>query len=142
MFCNRIVTQETGSPKIRKDWFVVSTKTSKVLNPSQVNRLFEQDFSEVNMKGRGSLLSQEETKFMAKAKEGTCLCPGYEIPLPLKNADVVSVLSKNCELALHCLLPLKKRFSSCKSFQDQYVTFIDSLFMNGYAEMVPHLMVA
>ena len=132
--CNRIVTREVGFTSIRNDRFVVPIKSREVLDPGQVNRMFNLDFSEVNSKEHP--LSQEERRFMERAKQGICLCPDghYEMPLPLKNAEVV--LPNNRELALRRLIPLKKRFSSCKSYQDQYTAFMDSMFKNGYAEKV------
>ena len=96
--------------------------------------MFNLDFSEVNSKEHP--LSQEERRFMENAKQGIRLCPDghYEMPLPLKNAEVV--LPNNRELALRHLIPLKKRFSSCRSYQDQYTAFLDSMFKNGHAEKV------
>ena len=132
--CNRIITREIGYTRILNDRFVIPIKAREVLNPGQVNRMFNLDFSEVNSKEHP--LSQEERRFMENAKQGIRLCPdGHnEIPLPLKNAEVV--LLNNRELALCRLIPLKKRFSSCRSYQDQHIAFMDSMFKNGYAEKV------
>ena len=131
---NRIITREIGYTRILNDRFVIPIKAREVLNPGQVNRMFNLDFSEVNSKEHP--LSQEERRFMENAKQGIRLCPdGHnEIPLPLKNAEVV--LRNNRELALCRLIPLKKRFSSCRSYQDQHIAFMDSMFKNGYAEKV------
>lgn len=132
--CNRIITRKIGYTRILNDRFVVPIKAREVLNPGQVNRMFNLDFSEVNSKEHP--LSQEERRFMEKAKQGNRLWPDahYEMPLPLKNAEVV--LPNNRELALRRLIPLKKRSSSCRSCQDQYTAFMDSMFKNGYAEKV------
>ena len=109
-------------------------KAREVLNLGQVSRMFNLDFSEENSKEHP--LSQEERRSMENAKQGIRLCPNghNEMPLPLKNAEVV--LPNNRELALRRLIPLKKSFSSCRSYQDQYTAFMDSMFKNGYAEKV------
>ena len=132
--CNRIITRKIGYTRILNDRFGVPMKAREVLNPGQVNGMFNLDFSEVNSKEHP--LSQEERRFMEKAKQGNPLCPDghYDMPLPLKNAEVV--LPNNRELALRRLIPLKKRSSSCRSYQDQYTAFMDSMFKNGYAEKV------
>ena len=119
-----------GYTRILNDRFVVPIKAREVLNPGQANCMFNLDFSEVNTKEHP--LSQEERRFMEKAKQGNRLCPDarYEMPLPLKNAEVV--LPNNRELALRRLIPLKKRSSSCRSYQDQYTAFMDSMFKNFF----------
>ena len=133
--CNRIVTEEIGSSEVRNDRFVVPISTREVLDPFQVNRMFEMDFSEVSTKE--SPLSQEERRFMAKGKESIRLCPDghYEMPLPLRNINVV--LPNNRVLAVRRLMPLKKKFATDKNFRDHYIAFMESMLKSGYAEKIP-----
>ena len=70
---------------------------------------------------------------MAKAKEGIRLCPDghYEMPLPLRNINVV--LPNNRVLAVRRHMPLKKKFATDKNFRDHYIAFMESMLKSGYA---------
>jgi len=59
----------------------------------------------------------------------------YEMPLPVKNANIA--LPNNRELPLRSLMPPKKRISADTSFQEPFITFMDSMIKRGYAEKVP-----
>lgn len=93
------------------------------------------DFSEECIKG--GPLPQEERRFTANAKESIRLCHDgrYEMPLPVKNANIA--LPNNRELSLRRLMPPKKRFSADTSFREPFITFMDSMIKIGYAEKVP-----
>ena len=96
--------------------------------------MFERDFSENSIPGSG--LSKEVRRFLAIAREGiTQLKNGhYELPLPLKNPNVV--LPNNRESAFHRLLQLKRRFMADRRYCDDYVTFMENMIEKGFAEKV------
>ena len=96
--------------------------------------MFEQDFSEESTPGSG--LSKEDRRFLAIVKEGiTQLENGhYELPLPLKNPNVV--LPNNRESAFRRLLQLKRRFLADGRYRDDYVAFMETMIEKGFAERV------
>ena len=87
--CNRIPTYEVDTGRCSGRSFVLSSQTKEEINPFAVRRMFERDLSEEFIPGLG--LSKEDRRFLTIAREGiTQLENGhYELPLPLKNPNVV-----------------------------------------------------
>lgn len=118
--------------------FVLVNPSKEVITPSAINRMFEMDFAEHKRSSQRGL-SQEDRRFLEIAEKGIHQCHDghYELPLPLKNDDVK--LPNNKEAALRRLNQLKGRFQSKlnKKYRQDYVTFMNKVIENGYAEKVP-----
>ncbi|KAK3749896.1 hypothetical protein QZH41_005809 [Actinostola sp. cb2023] len=137
--CHHAVSQEVGSPDRTKTCFVVPTQTKEVVNPFQVKRMFDQDFSEANT-NKSVALSQDDRKFLAKVKEGIRhdIDGHYEMPLPLRDPSVK--LPNNRDVVLRRLLQLKKKLIKADNqYRDHYVAFMDKVIKSGYAEKVPQV---
>ncbi|KAK3740437.1 hypothetical protein QZH41_015487, partial [Actinostola sp. cb2023] len=137
--CHHAVSQEVGSPDRTKTCFVVPTQTKEVVNPFQVKRMFDQDFSEANT-NKSVALSQDDRKFLAKVKEGIRhdIDGHYEMPLPLRDPSVK--LPNNRDVVLRRLLQLKRKLIKADSqYRDHYVAFMDKVIKSGYAEKVPQV---
>ena len=132
--CNRIVTKEIGTPNPTRCNFIVSPQVKETINPSAVTQMFEQDFSERNNDIQA--YSMDDKRFLAKVKEGIVHCEDwhYEIPLPFKQPNLK--LPNNRCVALRRLNQLKRRFERDKKYRDDYITFMNGLLKNGYAEKV------
>lgn len=137
--CNRVVTSEIGGTRLVNK-FVVNQQTKEVINPFEVRRMFEVDFSERHQGDQA--FSQEDRKFLEIVKKGIHhRADGhYEMPLPIKDKDMV--LPNNRTMAYHRLRPLKKRFQSNETYRQHYVEFMNKVIQNGYAEKVPEDMVS
>ena len=87
--CNRILAYEVGTGRCSNRSFVLNSQTKEEINPFAVTRMFERDFSENSIPGSG--LSKEDRRFLAIAREGIIQLENghYELPLPLKNPNVV-----------------------------------------------------
>ena len=132
--CNRIVTKEIGTPNPMRCNFIVSPQVKETINPSAVTQMFEQDFSERNNDIQA--YSMDDKRFLAKVKEDIVHCEDwhYEIPLPFKKPNLK--LPNNRCVALRRLNQLKRRFERDKKYRDDYITFMNGLLKNGYAEKV------
>ena len=65
--CHRVVTYEIGSKRLDSR-FVIDARTKEIINPSDVRRMFEIDFS---AKDKGDInLSQEDRRFLEIVKTG------------------------------------------------------------------------
>ena len=128
--CNRILAYEVDTGRCSNRSFVLNSQTKEEINPFAVRRMFERDFSEESTSGSG--LSKEDRRFLAIASEGiTPLENGhYELPLPLKNPNVV--LPNNRESTFRRLLQFKRIFLA----DDDYVTFMGTMMEKGFAERV------
>jgi hypothetical protein len=114
--------------------FIVSPQVKETINPSTVTQMFEQDFSERNNDIQA--YSMDDKRFLAKVKERIVHCEDwhYEIPLPFKQPNLK--LPNNRCVALRRLNQLKGRFERDKKYRDDYITFMNGLLKNGYAEKV------
>ena len=132
--CNRILTYEVDTGRCSNRSFVLSSQTKEEINPFALRRMLERDFSEEFIPGSG--FSKEDRRFLAIAGEGiTQLENGhYELPLPLKNPNVV--LPNNRESAFRRLLQLKRRFLADGRYRDDYITFMENVIEKGFAEKV------
>ena len=132
---NRIVTREVfPAERLTQCNFVLRTQIKEVLNPVQINRMFELNFNE---KEEGRALSHDDRLFMQKVNEGICQRPDghYEIPLPLRDENVR--FSNNKDLALSRLNKLKRRLQNDGKYSKDYTSFMKGLLENNHAERVP-----
>ena len=115
---------------------MVPTQTKEVLNPFEVKRMFELDFSEENVK-KLAALSQDDRKFLAKVKESIRYDTDghYEMALPLRDPDVK--LPNNRNVALRRLSHLKRKLNIDSRYKEHYMAFMDKVLKSGYAEKVP-----
>lgn len=99
--------------------------------------MFETDFSERSPASQA--LSKEDRKFLGMAERGIHKCADghYEMPLPLREPR--PNLPNNREIAARRLNQLKRRFKSDNKYRNDYVTFMDNIIKNGYAEKVPSM---
>ena len=81
---NRVISREAESEGQARIRFSLNTKIKEVVNPNQINKMMEQDFSECKSEGRA--LSHEVRVFLKMVNDGIQkLDDGhYEIPLPFK----------------------------------------------------------
>lgn len=133
--CHRIVTQEIGDTKRIDSKFIVDAQTKEIVNPFQVKEMLELDFSERNNVDQA--LSQEDRRFLANVTEGIRHREDghYEMPLPLKDPN--TKLPNNREMASHRLRNWKRKFALDEKYRSDYVTFMNTVIQNGYAERVP-----
>ena len=132
--CHRVVTHEIGSKRLDSR-FAIDARTKEVINPSDVGRMFEIDFSEKDKEDIH--LSQEDRRFLEIVRTGVRHCPDghYEIPLPIRDKQLT--LPNNRTMALNRLKPLKRRFQSSEGYRQHYVEFMNKVIESGYAERVP-----
>ena len=85
--CHRVVTYEIGSKRLDSR-FAFDARTKEVINPSDVRRMFEIDFSEKDKEDIH--LSQEDRRFLEIVRTGVRHCPDghYEIPLPIRDKQL------------------------------------------------------
>ena len=133
--CHRIVSFEVNpSHGRRMCHFALKTQVKEILNPSQVAKMFEQDFHETK---DNQALSHDDRKFIQKVKDGIHqrVDGHYELPLPLR--DERMKLPNNKELAQSRLKKLKGRLANDKAYRNDYQGFMDEVIKKGYAERVP-----
>ena len=131
--CHRLVTSEVGSTSLKQK-FVVDAQTKEVINPVEVRKMFEVDFSERDLEERA--LSLEDRKFLEIVQQGIRHREDghYEMPLPIR--DKTLALPNNRTLAKNRLKPLRRRFQTDRSYHRHYVEFMNKIIQNGYAERV------
>lgn len=94
--------------------FAFQTQVKEMISPSYVSRMFALDFNE--QQAEEKLLSVEDRRFLKIMSEGVLQLEdgNYEMPLPLKSENVELLHSK--ELALSCLLKLRRTLTSDEQF--------------------------
>ncbi|XP_068674508.1 uncharacterized protein [Montipora foliosa] len=132
---NRVPSYEVPFSPKKMCHFVLKTHAKEVINPAQVNRMFELDFSE--MKTEDYPLSYEDRSFMSKVSKGIHqrFDGHYEMPLPLKQESIT--LPDNKEIALIRLSKFKRRLKTDSKYRKDYLSFMSDLISRGYAEKVP-----
>lgn len=132
--CHHVFTYEIGSKRLDSR-FAIDARTKVVINPSDVRRMFEIDFSEKDKEDIH--LSQEDRRFLEIVRTGVRHCPDghYEIPLPVRDKQLT--LPNNRTMALNRLKPLKRRFQSTEGYRQHYVKFMNKVIKSGYPERVP-----
>ena len=111
------------------------TAVKEKIDPEQVYKMFNLDFSEVNVEKES--LSYEEKIFLRKMDDGIVLRPDghYQMPLPFKDTD--QRLPNNRGMALHRLKGLKKRMLYDEHYHQLYNKSMDDVISKGFAEKVP-----
>jgi hypothetical protein len=122
---NRVISREAESEGQARIRFSLNTKIREVVNPNQINKMMEQDFSECKSEGRA--LSHEDRVFLKKVNDGIQkLDDGhYEIPLPFKEND--TKLLNNKRYVLKRLLKLKIKLKRNEQFRNDYRTFMKDI---------------
>lgn len=117
--------------------FSVKTNVKEVINPFQVMKMFEMDFSEKRADRQGTL-SQDDLQFLKKMEEGIRQTADghYEMPLPFRGNT--PKLPNNKSLALRRLNKLKTRMENNVKYRQDYMTFMQDIIRKGFAERVPH----
>ena len=131
---NRIVTREVQHGPRKICHFALKTQTKEILNPLQINKMFEQDFIEARLEERP--FSFEDRKFM-KMTDGVQQRKDshYELPLPF-NQELVK-LPNNKEVTLNRLSKLKTRLQHDSRYRRDYLLFMAEVIDRSYAERVP-----
>ncbi|XP_064631350.1 uncharacterized protein LOC135489762 [Lineus longissimus] len=116
--------------------FAYRTST-KEIDPGQVQKMFELDFSEKRAEEDSQGLSVEDHRFLSIMKDGIRQLDNghFELPLPFKEDQVR--LPNNRPLALKRLNGLKRRLSRDEMYHRRYTEFMDDLLTKGYAEEAP-----
>lgn len=132
---NRTVTREVQFSPRKMCHFVLKTHVKEILNPAQVNRMFELDFGET--KTEVHPLSYEDRSFMSKVSKGIHQRRDghYEMPLPFKQEPIT--LPDNKGVALNRLIKLKRRLKTDSKYRNDYLSFMNDLIARGHAEKVP-----
>ena len=117
--------------------FSVKTNVKEVINPFQVMKMFEMEFSEKRADRQGKL-SQDDLQFLKKMEEGIRQTADghYEMPLPFRGNTLK--LPNNKPLALHRLNKLKTRMENDVKYRQDYMAFMHDIIRKGFAERVPH----
>ena len=110
------------------------TKIKEVIEPCDVTKMMELEFSE--NKSDGISLSLEDRRFLNTMQEAIHKKDKhYEMPLPFKHGQ--PVLPNNRSLALHRLKHLQKKLEADERYRNHYVTFMKDILDKGHAEIVP-----
>ena len=128
-WANKIVINEDAT-------FAMESRAKEIVNPAQINEMFERDFHErTELKGSSTLSVEDRTfleildKGIHQRKDGH-----YEMPLPLRSLDVK--LPNNRSQALRRLSQLKARFQKDPKYHRDYVKFMEEM-IEKCAEKVP-----
>ena len=132
---NRIIASEVQCSSRKLCHFAFKTHAKEILNPLQINKMFEQDFTEARPKERP--FSVEDRKFMKKMTDVVHQREDghHELPLPFKQELVK--LPNNKEVALNRLSKLKRRLEHDSRYRRDYLMFMTEIINCGYAERVP-----
>ena len=128
MITSDITTQNAGST------FVEKTRVKEVMNPNNIIRMFEQDFSE---RKKDKPISLEDCKFLDITKTDIHVTDDghYNISLPFRDDN--AELPCNRKMAESRLNGLKARFAKDPKYKNDYVKFIDDMLVKGYVEKAP-----
>ena len=126
--CSKIVVQETYSH------FTFTTKVKEVINPHNILRVLESDFTESSTRNKS--YSVEDERFLRILENGIRKQANghYEMPLPLKS-DRLS-LPYNRQLAVKRWKQLLARFKKNPKFLLDYRAFMNDV-IGLFAERVP-----
>ena len=97
-------------------------------------QLYDQDFKDVSDDAEGLSVEDKEWVSMVKANMKKDDSGHYEIGLPLRD---IGDLPDSYFTARRRLESLRRRLSNDRSLRDEYVSVVQKLFDEGYAERVP-----
>ncbi len=106
----------------------------EIINPSQIIRMIELDFSERHSE---AAYSQDDQKFLKQITSGIHRTSDnrYEMPLPLKNTEMV--LPDNRNGVVQRLKQLRTKMLRNPKYKEDYTAFMDRMMDGGFAERVP-----
>ena len=115
--------------------FQVLKSVKEVINPQEIRRIMESDFSERS--ADRNPISLDDMKFLDQLKSGIHKLPNghYEMPLPFRSG--FPELPNNKVFALRRLERLKTRMQRDQRYYQHYKSFMNDLLQRGYAEPVP-----
>ena len=115
--CHRVVTQEVPSP-----------------TPKEVLKALEADFAERHCGDK--VCSQEDLEFVKQLEASIKQCDDghMEMPLPFRARPE---LPNNRKLAMIRLRHLKRKLDRDERYKEHYMTFMEEVINNGYAERAP-----
>ncbi len=132
---NRVLSQEVLVGEDRKVCHLAfRVQAKEILSPSQVNKMFELDFSGEEKEQK---LSYEDHLFVKKIEQGIHQRSDghYEMPLPLKDDN--KQFPDNKKQVLIRLRKLRQSLKNDKKYHLDYVKFMSELIFNGHAERAP-----
>ena len=114
--------------------FRVTKSAKEVINPWEIRRIMESDFSDFSVDHNP--ISMDDMNFLEQLKSGIHKLPNghYEIPLPFHSG--LPELPNNKILVLHRLQELKTRMQKDQRYHQHYTSFMNDLLQRGYAEPV------
>ena len=124
-----------GQNRERACTFHVTKSVKEIINPQEIRRIMESDFSERS--ADRNPISLDDLKFLEQLKSGIHKLPNghYEMPLPFRSG--LPELPNNKILALRRLQGLKNRMQKDQRYHQHYTSFMNDLLQRGYAEAVP-----
>lgn len=106
----------------------------EVINPVELTRMMERDFIENNSEMVSH--SHDDRRFLVAMEEGIHHENGhYEMPLPFREA--MPYVPNNKSQSLNRLQHLKRRLEANAQYKEHYITFMERLIQNNFAEKVP-----
>ncbi|XP_028403950.1 uncharacterized protein LOC114526541 [Dendronephthya gigantea] len=131
--CNRILVSMGSFGSQARACVTIQRDVKEIISPNAVKEMFEIEFAE---RERGKGLSQDDLKFLEKAKEGIHHCEDmhYEMPLPFKNDDVQ--LPNNRPAAEQRLRGLRKKLQNDEQYRTDYLSFMNEIIKKGYARKI------
>lgn len=129
MHCHRIMTNDITTQNTGQT-FVEQTRVKEEINPNEVVKMFERNFSEGK---KDKPISLENRRFLDITKREIHVTNDghYEIPLPFRDDKID--LSRNRKLAELWLNGLKSSVAKDPKYKDNYVKFFHDTFKKGYA---------
>ena len=110
-------------------------KVKEILTPNALLDTLQMDFND-HGPPNGKAYSQEDLLFMKKVEQNTHLRNGHhEIPLPFKQESIN--LPNNRQQAIQRANWQKKKMLRNEKYYRDYVNFVNTLIVKGYAEKIP-----
>ena len=134
--CHRVAAMEVCSGRHLDHHFMVENKVREIVSPQVLNKMFELDFSE-RTGDKEQAHSQEDKKFLEIVAQGIRHTEDnhYEIPLSFRRDDVR--FPDNKEQVIQRAYWLRKKLINNETFCKDYVNFMNSIIVKGFARKVP-----
>lgn len=131
---HQIMSFEVSNPQA-SCYFTCQNKVKEIIDPLQINKMFELDFSESNTNKES--LSFDEKRFLQKLNDGTTQRDDghYQMPLPFREEN--PTMLNNRPLASHRLKKLQQRLTSNHEYYSFYTKAMNEVIEKGYAEKIP-----
>ncbi|XP_057294388.1 uncharacterized protein LOC130622946 [Hydractinia symbiolongicarpus] len=135
--CNRIAVKDSSTDKVAALHLIQQDELRDVTIEGMLKRMYDADFSEMNAfkNIKSDYVSIHDQKFLSLMEKEVKFVNGkYQLPLPLINQ--LPFPNNKCQ-ALARLKWIKKNLESNSIFKEDYLTFMNNLTTQGFAEMVP-----